>query len=61
MSRSVIRGGLRVARTGLMLAVVLVLLACDRTDSDRGLDASLHVANAQFFREAMPCTVAAES
>lgn len=40
-------------RTVLALACTLVI-SCDRTRADDGLDASLHVEGAQFFREPMP-------
>jgi hypothetical protein len=37
-----------------LAAFTAAVLACDRTQPDAGLDASLRVTGAQFFREAMP-------
>lgn len=34
--------------------LVVALATCDRTYADDGFDASLHVSDAQFFRERMP-------
>lgn len=38
----------------VLLAFAAVVLACDRTEPDAGLDAALRVTGAQFFRETMP-------
>lgn len=48
----------RVWRLVALIATTALWSSCDRTIADRGTDASLQVASAQFFREAMPLEAA---
>jgi hypothetical protein len=46
---------IRLRFVALLFALLFsVVMSCDRTQSDQGLDAELRVTGAQFFRETMP-------